>query len=121
MPLNLSRVITSPRLRNTSPLTVTRATGAFVKGVWTPGPDVTLKPIGIEAGVSEEEVLQLPEGDRIQGLKKFFTTIKLQGATTTTTPDRITGASGEIYQVKTVDNRLVNGFYSAICVRIKGA
>lgn len=121
MPLNLSRVIMSPRLRNTSPFAVKRATGSFVKGVWTPGPDVTINAIGIEAGVSEEEVLQLPEGDRIQGLKKFFMTIKLQGATTTTTPDRIPGASGDIYQVKTVDNRMVNGFYSAICVRIKGA
>lgn len=122
MALNLSRVVVSPRLRNPKPITVTRTTGEWIKGNWTPSITPTiLNPIAIEAGVSEEEVLQLPEGDRIQGLKKFFTTIPLQGATTGTTPDQITSASGERFQVKTVDNRMVNGFYSAICVRIKGA
>ena len=121
MPLNLSRVVTSPRLRNTSPISVIRTAGLWVKGVWTPGTPVTLKAVGIEAGVSDEEVIQLPEGDRIQGLKKFFTTIPLVGSTTGSTPDRIIGFSGETYQVKIVDNRKVNGFYSAICVRIKGA
>lgn len=121
MPLNLSRVVTSPRLRNTSPIKVIRTPGAWVKGNWTPDEPIELFAVGIEAGVSEEEVLQLPEGDRIQGLKKFFATIPLVGATTSTTPDRIISASGETFQVKTVDNRFVNGFYSAICVRVKGA
>lgn len=121
MPLNLSRVINSPRLRNSSQLKIMRTPGSWIKGAWTPSTVVTLYSIGIEAGVSEEEVLQLPEGDRIQGLKKFFVTIPLQGATTGTTPDKILAASGETFQVKIVDNRMVNGFYSAICVRIKGA
>ena len=120
MPLNLSRVVTSPRLRNTLPLVINRATGEWIKGKWTAGNDVIIKSIGIEAGVSDEEVLQLPEGDRTQGLKKFFTPIKLVGATNLTTPDKITSASGDIWQVKLVDNRLTNGFYSAVCVRIKG-
>lgn len=121
MPRNLSRVVLSPRLTNVQPITITRATGSWIKGQWTVGTPQIISSRGIEAGISEEEVLKVPEGDRIKGLKKFFVTVALRGATPTSTPDIITSASAELWQVQTVDNRAVNGFYSAICVRIKGA
>lgn len=121
MPVNLSRVVLSPRLTNKTPIKITRITGSFIRGKWTPGAPVVINAKGIEAGVSDEEVLKLPEGDRIQGLKKFFVTVELKGSTTESTPDIIENSQGDKFQVKTVDNRKINGFYSAVCVRIKGA
>lgn len=120
MPINMRRVVTSPRLRNTLPLTIYRKPGHFEKGRWIEDDEIEITSIGIEAGVSEQEVDQIAEGDRVKGLKKFFTPIALQGAGTNRTPDRIESASGDLWQVKMVSNRAINGFYSAICVRIRG-
>ena len=119
MARNLSRVITSPRLMNPLPLTVLRPSGSWIKGEWTPGVDEEISTVGIEAGVSDEEVLQLPEGDRVKALKKFLTPILLKGSDTSKTPDRVISSDGATWQVKFVDNRMVNGFSSAVCVRIK--
>lgn len=124
MAVRLRRVVVSPRLRNPLPLTVIRVGGSFVKGRWTPAEPVNISTKGIEAGVSDEEVLQVPEGDRIKGLKKFFVPITLVGASvgaSDKTPDKIIDSNGETWKVQLVDNRVVNGFTSAVCVRIKGA
>jgi len=127
MPVILTRVVVSPRLSNTLPLTVLRTSGSWTAGEWIQGTPTQLSTVGIEAGVSDEEVLQVPEGDRTKGLKKFFTPIQLKGATVgatpteNQTPDQIISSTGEKWQVLTVDNRVVNGFTSAICVRLKGA
>ena len=84
MALDMSSIVSDPDFQ--SPYVIVRNTGVWVRGAF-PKNTTRINASGVVAGVSEEEALQVPEGDRVKGLKKFYATVPLYGPRKDGTPD----------------------------------
>jgi hypothetical protein len=118
--------VNSPAL--SEPFTIYRTVGSFQRGGWVatestqnhPNPQV-ISARGVVTVLNEKELDMVPEGDRVKGAMKFFTT----------TPLYLTSSAGANISDKVLWNgdyyRLVNigqwgsfGFYTAVGVRTAG-
>ena len=68
----MQRVVLSPVL-NSQTLTIYRSAGSFVSGRWVVSSKQTLKIQGVAYPSSQQELEQLPEGDRISSSVSFIT------------------------------------------------
>lgn len=121
--INLSRVIRAPRFKQS--FNVYRSTGHFGRGGWIE--DVQNPPSFTMSGViypsSEQEIQQVPEADRIQGMMTFVTNDPLyvtrKGDTESGTSDKAEWR-GELYRILSSFPYGDYGFYMAIGARISG-
>ena len=122
--LNVSNVVNSPRLRED--FSITRTTGLWMNGRFTPNAPTTLNLTGIIIPTSEDMV-QTPNGGLIQGELRVFTASKLyetkldvQAGQDGVISDEIIW-KGENWKVLQVRDFSDSGYYRAVCTREKGA
>lgn len=118
--INLSRVITDPRIAQKNPFTVYRKSGDWQGGRWIQ----TETPIymrGIITPATAKDITQVPEGDRTGG---ELTVLTLDPVYVTHLDDNFKGTSDEIlwnserYRVFNVFPWNEFGFYHAIAIRM---
>jgi hypothetical protein len=69
--LNLSRIVRSPRFRQT--LLVYRNSGKFGPGGWIADTEQQISTIGVAWPSREKEIEQVPEADRVKEMVSFAT------------------------------------------------
>jgi hypothetical protein len=121
--INLSRIINSPLLAQT--YTVYHNTGQWSDdGEWTPDPNPT--PItywGPVIAANSKDVLQVPEGDRVEGMMVFYSDVSQPLLTSHSDPgtaDQLVW-NGDTYRVWQDFTYLSYGYYKACGVRMAGA
>ena len=122
--IDVSEVVTDPDFAQT--FSVSRSIGEFAEGGWVEATPVILTLYGPVVSASQEDLQQVPEGDRVVGAKAFYSTEKLyrthkeSGPQSSGTSDRITW-QGEEYRISAVFPFEDYGYWKAIAVRTKGA
>lgn len=96
--------------------TVHRKSGTWVDGRWIPS-EVSLPYFGTIVVASQEDLLQIPEGDRVTGTMMFFSVKPLNRTGKTGTSDEITWR-GVRYRLSAVVPWADFGFYQAFGVRM---
>ena len=118
--VNLADVVNDPDLAQ--PLTVYRSQGSFELGGWVE----STRPLSIRAVVtvaSEQDLRQVPEGDRVTGAMSFHSTQRLyltRGATPQTAESDTIVWRGDSYRLVKVWPYGDYGYYKAIGVRMSG-
>ena len=121
--INLSRVLNSPRMRQT--FTIFRSSGHFGAGGWIEDTPEEIESFGIVWPSTAREILQVPEGDRALGMMTFATTVPLyttrvEGVTAAGTSDQIEWKD-ELYRLISILPFTDYGFNVAVGARISGA
>ena len=119
--INLAEVITDPDF--CQDFIVYRSNGSFVDGRWTEGTPTTITMTGIIQVASEKELVQIPEGDQIQGAMVFYSTQPF-ALTHTSKPPGISDKAmfrGEYYKLYQDADWGDYGFYKAIGARTQGS
>lgn len=91
-------------------IALTRKTGSYINGVWTPGAPVNLTIRGSLQPASSEDLEKLPEGRRNKTAYRIYTKDDIRGLDTSANPDRVQ-IHGDSYEVVTVahwENGLLN-------------
>ena len=97
-------------------------TGTYIAGAFQPGPTQTLNFFGIVAIATPQALEQVPEGDRVAGSiqvicnQQLYETLESREATSD-----VIQWGGDTWRVQNVARWGSFGFWSAICVRKKGA
>jgi len=91
--------------------------GSYVNGVWTPSfaAGVTISII-FPQPVSQEQLQQLPEGERAQNYVQTWTTADINVRDNTTDSDRIV-YDGKTYLVYQAEDRLFSGNFKHLILR----
>ena len=101
-----------------------RAAGSYVDGIWTPGAETTPTVSGSVQPLRSDELKNLPEAQRVRGVRKIYTDSMLQTADEANAiqADRIT-YDGEDWEVHKIDDHDMNtlAHYKAIIVRMDRA
>ncbi len=117
--LNVSALLSDPDFAQ--PLTINRATGAFVLGGFTSTP-AAISAGGVVDVASERELAQVPEGDRVTGAMAFYVAVPVyltQAGQTTAPSDTITWR-GDTYRLVKIWPYADYGYYKAVGVRMSG-
>lgn len=118
--INLSRVITDPRIAQKKPFTVYRKSGDWQGGRWVQA-ETPISMQGIITPATAKDITQVPEGDRTGG---ELTILTLEPVYVTHLDDNFKGTSDEIlwnnerYRVFNVFPWNEFGFYHAIAIRM---
>jgi len=126
--LDVSRVVLSPFAAQPVPFTVTRKTGAWVLGNFVSSSE-TLPMSGSIQPLNSRDLEQVPEGDRVTGMIKIYTTEPLY---TTQEDDTVSGEDGMLSDEVTWKGqqwKILNipgnfsdfGYYKSIATRKLGA
>lgn len=91
---------------------ILRGTGAWVNHRWEEVEEI-IAVMGIATSVSKKDFEMLAEGDRVSGLRTFYTKDEIRGSSGENTSD-IFEYRGEQYKIIQVFNYSNNGFYKAI-------
>ena len=102
--------------------TVLRTQGQFGLGGWIPNPPQVLKFWAIIPIAEDEKLRQTPEGDRVNGSIQVICADRIYEtlAQDSLISDEILW-HGNKYRVQSVGPWYDNDFFSAICVRMRGA
>jgi hypothetical protein len=119
MALDLSDVVNDSDMGDC--FCILRSTGQYAAGGWTAQPPISIQAFGVIAIAEPDDLLQIPEADRVQGSLQVMTATPIYQtlASKSGTSDQIEWRGGT-YRVQSVAPWKVNGFYSAIAVRMKG-
>jgi hypothetical protein len=121
--INVAEVVSDPDLCQT--VTVQRSHGAFALGGWSDSQATTSTfPISAVVTVaSENDLRQVPEGDRVAGAMMFHTTQPLyltHGATPQAADSDILVWNGNRYRLIKIWPYVNYGYYKAMGVRMSG-
>lgn len=97
---------------------ILRSSGEYINHRWEPSIEI-IHVTGIAAVVSSKDFDMLPEGDRVSGLRTFYTMQELRGSSNEATAD-ICEYHGQKYRLFQVLDHSNNGFYKAIGKLIGG-
>lgn len=92
--------------------TVLRKSGDWINRRWVET-EQKISVMGVATAVNNKDFDMLPEGDRVSGLRTFYTNIELCGSSDTSTAD-ICEYRGSKYRIFQVFNYSNNGFYKAM-------
>lgn len=70
--INIGRIVNSRNFAQPGGYTVYRQSGAWVSGRWTAAPEEVLQLQGTVTPVDKNDLLQVPEGDRVTGMMCFY-------------------------------------------------
>lgn len=113
--INISELIPDTNLASAT-FTVTRTAGSFVNSRWTTGSPTTLTLVGSIQPLSNTEVMQLAEGDRISGSIAIWSSVELY----TTRPDGISDEvnwDGKAWKIIKTNNYGAFGYYKSVAIR----
>lgn len=121
--INVGRIINSRNFAQT--YTVYRQTGQWVSGRWVEDEETPIKIHGTVTALNPNDLVQVPEGDRVVGMMNFYAqqqlyTTRAEGAD----PGDPGGTSdqidwhGERYRISSVVPWGDFGFYKAVGVRM---
>jgi hypothetical protein len=120
MPVQFGELISDPDFAQT--FTIMRSSGQFIAGRWVENDPILIPTLGVELPLEPKELVMVPEGDRVKGTAKFYTTIPVF---TTDVDKQATGDRiewhGDIYKIISVKDYGDFGAYISIGVRVKGA
>lgn len=120
MTINVSRVLSSPRLCKS--WIVLRNTGHFAIGGYTQDKEKQIPMTGVAVPTDSKDIDQLPEGDRVSESWTFFSKDPIyvtHNDPTKGTSDRVSW-KGSRYKVVRVRNFIDFGYNKAIAVRLSG-
>lgn len=103
--------------------TVYRSSGQFAEGGFRSGTPVQIPMVGIITVAQEEDLVQVPEGDRVTGSMVFYSEIQLFETRDTGSEQGISDKilwNGLYYKLVKVFPYKDFGFWKAIGVRVKG-
>jgi len=115
--VDLNEVVNDPDLAE--PFTLLRTTGNFVQGGYQPNRTQAIASFGVISSPSGEELKQIPEGDRVEGM----ITIHTQNEIKETNPNGISDVVlwlGQKYRVIKVWKYANRNFWYAIAGRMAG-
>lgn len=121
--INVSRVINSRNFAQPGGFTVYRQTGGWAAGRWVAEPEAPIQMQGTVTVANSQDLVQVPEGDRVTGLMCFysqqpiFTTRAADDPNKGGTSDEIVW-KGERYRVSSVVPWGDFGYYKAFGVRM---
>ncbi len=124
--INVGRVVLSRNFAQSQGYEVYRTTGDWVKGRWISNPEVTIKFAGTITVAEKNDLVQVPEGDRVTGLMCFYATRPIY-VTRIEEGNELGGISDEIvwqgnrYRIAAVVPWQDFGYYKAFGVRMVGA
>lgn len=124
MPFNISRVVNSPIFAQN--FTIVRSSGVFVKGNWVNSP-VTIPAYGSIQPATNEELVYVPEADRVKGVNVIHTEAVMYETHTGDAPDLTAGISDIVnwhnqqWKISYIYPWSDYGFTKAIAVRMSGA
>jgi len=119
--IDLSEVITDPDLGE--PFVIWRSTGGkFVAGGWQEDEPNPITTWGVVTVANAQEVTMVPEGDRIKGVMKVYSTERLYGTHADPTPGTsdIVEWNSERFRIMNVLPRPNRGFWTGYAVRLGG-
>jgi hypothetical protein len=95
---------------------IRKAVGAYVDHVWVPGAPVSDVIRAVIQDPKENDIRQLPEGERTEAFVAIWSRSELRTAdeTAKTEADRVTSEAGDTYKITRVSDRSEGGFYRAI-------
>lgn len=109
-------------MNGTALLVLRTATGAYVEatGLWEAGAEVTIEAICSVQPVNGDDMLRIPEGDRVKKILKLYsdTELRVHNEATGAQADTVT-IEGEQYQVKIVEKWPT--YWKAFVVRVETA
>lgn len=116
---NLSRVTQNPNIGQ--PFTIIRETGAFGRGGWQTQNTTEIAAFGVIGPPGEEELAQIPEGDRVKGVLQVLTNVPLYAtqAARAGISDKVRW-HGDLYSVTSRLPWGDAGYWSAILLRTTG-
>ncbi|NOU95594.1 hypothetical protein GC093_20510 [Paenibacillus sp. LMG 31456] len=123
--INISRVVTSRNFAQPKGFTVYRTAGNWVRGRWLVDPEIILKLQGTITVANNNDLEQVPEGDRVTGLMCFYSPQPMY-ITRNNEELSATGISDEIvwkghrYRIVSVAPWQDFGYYKALGVRMAG-
>lgn len=74
--INVGRVVTSSKLRQPKPFTVNRKSGDWVAGRFVQA-ETAIPMEGVVTAAGTEDIMQVPEGDRVSQIVVFHSTLPL--------------------------------------------
>lgn len=107
--------------------TILRSQGTWARGGWQESARQQIPAVGIITPASAEDLLQVPEGDRVAGSMLVSTATRLYRSHSNGINDDNSGTSdlvvwhGDTYRVSGVWPWVDQGFWKAVFVRVKGA
>lgn len=117
--MNLGVVLSNPDLAEQ--FSLLRSTGEFVAGGWQEKSQ-QIQVSGISSNATPEDLVMIPEGDRVTGARVFYTKTRIYA--TRREPEEGTSDiflyEGQEYRVMAVFPYAVRGFWKAIAVRMSG-
>lgn len=119
--INIAEVITDPDFAQA--YTLTRSSGQFGAGSWMENTPTTVSMYGPIVPTSDEDLQQVPEGDRATGMLTFYSTERIYRTHTDGTPgtsDIITW-QGDKWRVIYIKNLSDYGAWKAIAARMTGS
>lgn len=97
---------------------ILRSSGQYVNHRWQPSTEV-INVTGIATTVNSKDFDMLPEGERVSGLRTFYSMQELRGSSGEATAD-ICEYHGQQYRLFQIFDYSNNGFYKAIGKLIGG-
>ncbi|MFC3768365.1 hypothetical protein [Paenibacillus sp. GCM10012303] len=123
--INVGRVVNSRNFAQPGGFTVFRQTGAWSGGRWVSQPEVAIIMQGTVTVATQEDLEQVPEGDRVTGMMSFYSQQMIYR--TRSEDDQDPGGTsdeifwrGERYRVAAVLPWLDFGYCKAIGARMGG-
>lgn len=123
--INVGRIVLSRNFAQSKGFVVVRTVGKWLSGRWVADPETTINMQGTITVAGENDLVQVPEGDRVTGMMCFFSTKPIY---VTRAEDEegleIDGISDEIiwqgdrYRVSSVNPWQDFGYYKAFGVRM---
>ncbi len=123
--INVGRIVVSRNFAQPNGYMVYRTTGDWVNGRWVDNPEVAIKMDGTITVANVNDLVQVPEGDRVIGLMCFYATIPLYTTRAAVGSD-LGGISDEIawqgdrYRVSSVSPWSDFGYCKAFGTRMAG-
>jgi hypothetical protein len=121
--INLSRVLSDPRIAQQKPFTVYRKSGSWQSGEWIPS-ETPIQINGIITPASAKDLTQIPEGDRTGGEITILSIEPLYVTHADNANNTTPGTSDEVlwnnerYRIFNVFPWSDFGFYHAIAIRM---
>lgn len=124
MPFSLSSVVDDPDFAQA--FTITRSSGgSWQAGIWT-NATTALPGFGVIQPITPEELKQIPEGDRVEGMITFHSSAPIYETHTQSITDTNAGISdvirwnGQNYRIIKVAPWQDFGYYKAFGARMSG-
>jgi hypothetical protein len=120
--IDVSELITDPDFAQD--FIVHRSYGHFDEGGWIEDPEGLITMTGVVTVMSQKELAQMPEADRVKGAMIFYSTDEIK--VTRNIGDQEQGTSdkidwrGDLYRIFQISTYADYGYYKAVGTRIKG-